>query len=986
MKRILTSLIVLAMLMCMLPSAVFADAAASEEPSYVPTIYNEENGLPTGEANTITQDQKGYLWIGSYGGLIRYDGSKFTNYSSYIEAASVRSLYVAKDGCLYIGTNDHGAYVMRDGEITPVEKNTEHSFLCIRAFTEDKNGVIYVASTTGVARIIDGVLTEFHMDKTDNEQFYSVACDAYGNVWALSDTGDLYIFNEEGLIGNVSSSDIFDSGRVYSLSNDDNGILYFGSSLNEVARMVQDTNAAPDDEGSVEKTIIDLGSVSTVNHLYIAHDGTVVVSALNGFGYINKDLKFIRTDDQNGNSISANWGEKDKQGNLWLASSNYGIIRFSESCIESCNEHSRLGDITVNAVAKAGNTYYLGIDTGILLFDEDWHEIKNEALSSQFAGNRVRNVTIDTQGRIWFATYSEGGAMCYDPKTKTVTGFGESKGLNSNIVRVVYALSDGSVLVGNQSGVNIIKDGKIIKSYGIEDGMDTTSILCAMELNGKIYVGSDGSGIYELTDNGLVSHYTEEGLWLGVILRMTPDSDMNGNYYICAGSNLFYYEADKGEFRELTGINFGSGSLYSVYDKDGYIWVLQNAGIFAAKKEDVLAGNAVYTKVYGKEHGLTGTLNANTWNWLDEDGSIYLPTRNGVSHFSFKGLDLAMPAPEVNYITVDDVQYDNPKELSIPSNVQRLSFDVSSMNFCDTVEYELAVQLEGFDPAEFVTYDKSVNVSYTNLPGGDYNLKYYMKDPVTGETTLIHTVPIHKEIKVTERPIFWFGLAIGVLTLVVLFFLYLMKVRQDRAIARQKELEAITDQALKTITQTIDAKDEYTQGHSVRVATYAREIARRLGATPGEQDRIYKVGLLHDIGKIGVPDQVLNKKGKLTDEEYQLIRSHPLIGGKILEQFTAIPGIGEGAMYHHERWDGKGYCKGLKGEEIPYFARIISVADSYDAMESNRVYRKGITTEVILNELKNGAGTQFDPNIVPVMVEMIEDGFAPIDYDGTTFE
>ena len=142
--------------------------------------------------------------------------------------------------------------------------------------------------------------------------------------------------------------------------------------------------------------------------------------------------------------------------------------------------------------------------------------------------------------------------------------------------------------------------------------------------------------------------------------------------------------------------------------------------------------------------------------------------------------------------------------------------------------------------------------------------------------------------------------------------------------------------------------------------------------------QIYYIGLLHDIGKIGVPDEVLNKKGRLTDEEFMQIKKHPAIGGEILQSFDAVQGISDGAKYHHERYDGRGYCEGLSGEEIPLVARIIGVADSYDAMQSNRVYRPGLSEEVILNELKKNAGTQFDPKIVPIMCEMIADGFAPM--------
>ena len=206
--------------------------------------------------------------------------------------------------------------------------------------------------------------------------------------------------------------------------------------------------------------------------------------------------------------------------------------------------------------------------------------------------------------------------------------------------------------------------------------------------------------------------------------------------------------------------------------------------------------------------------------------------------------------------------------------------------------------------------------------------------------------------------------------------IFLYDLFSDKAYRRQRnhDKEMIV-QAISTFTNFIDAKDPYTKGHSSRVALYSREIARRMKMSEDQIENIYYIGLLHDAGKIGIPDGVLNKPGKLDEEEFAKIKEHTTNGEKILQDFTAIEGIQNGAKYHHERYDGKGYPEGLKGEDIPLCARIICVADSYDAMSSNRCYRKHLDKEVILSELKNNSGTQFDPSIVVYMIDMIEDGF-----------
>lgn len=194
-----------------------------------------------------------------------------------------------------------------------------------------------------------------------------------------------------------------------------------------------------------------------------------------------------------------------------------------------------------------------------------------------------------------------------------------------------------------------------------------------------------------------------------------------------------------------------------------------------------------------------------------------------------------------------------------------------------------------------------------------------------------------------------------------------------RAEERRKKVERLSLQIMQTLAGTIDAKDTYTNGHSIRVAAYSREIARRYGKSQKEQEDIYYIGLLHDIGKIGIPDEIITKSTRLSDREYLMVKTHPQIGGDILKNISEIPYIDVGARWHHECYDGTGYPDGLKGEEIPEVARIIGIADAYDAMSSRRNYRAEIPQDVIRKEIVEGRGTQFDPVFADIMIEMIDD-------------
>lgn len=192
---------------------------------------------------------------------------------------------------------------------------------------------------------------------------------------------------------------------------------------------------------------------------------------------------------------------------------------------------------------------------------------------------------------------------------------------------------------------------------------------------------------------------------------------------------------------------------------------------------------------------------------------------------------------------------------------------------------------------------------------------------------------------------------------------------RDRTLEKEQMLIHI----VKTLAGTIDAKDTYTKGHSSRVADYSKEIAKRSGYSESRQNDIYMMALLHDIGKIGIPDAVINKPGRLTDEEFELIKKHPVIGARILENISEKAELATGARSHHEKYNGKGYPDGLRGEDIPETARIIAVADAYDAMTSFRSYRDPMTQSSVREEIVEGSGVQFDPRFAEIMVGMIDE-------------
>ncbi|MCR5304262.1 MAG: HD-GYP domain-containing protein [Lachnospiraceae bacterium] len=240
------------------------------------------------------------------------------------------------------------------------------------------------------------------------------------------------------------------------------------------------------------------------------------------------------------------------------------------------------------------------------------------------------------------------------------------------------------------------------------------------------------------------------------------------------------------------------------------------------------------------------------------------------------------------------------------------------------------------------------------------------------------SVKIIKE-KAFYEQIWFIGLAAILALLLVaavisLFYSRKMKKIEKERIAAREQFE----QTAEALASAIDAKDRYTNGHSRRVAEYSLQIAQETGMSEEECEQVYFAALLHDVGKIGVPIEILSKKGRLTDEEFEQIKLHPVIGGQILSSIKNSPWLSIGARYHHERYNGRGYPEKLSGNDIPKIARIIAVADAYDAMTSNRSYRNAIPQHIVREEIVKGMGTQFDPDFAKIMLGLID---SDKDYD-----
>ncbi len=941
---------------------------------WIKTVYNENNGLDTGEANAVLQTSDGYIWIASYGGLLRYDGRTFENFSigdNAVPSSSIRALYEDESGRLFIGTNDEGVFLYEDGDFTEIQ-DEDGVFYSVRSFAEDASGTIYVGTTSGLARIDgeeDGTLVLAAVEGTEGRVVYDLSCDSDGLLWGCADNSDLFLVQNTVLVGTVSADAWFEND-CYSVLCASDGSIYLGSGGSEAVRLSRSAGEAEEsayDADDFDVDVLDTGDLYAVNRFYEVSDGTVWALCDNGIAQIDETDVF-QTPGGMAGMISCSSMIEDYEGNFWVTSSRTGLTYYSEGKFYNYNDQAGLDGTSVNAVVRQDGYTYIGTDSGLILLDDEFSRVDNE-LTAAMDSRRVRHILYASDGSFWFCVYGT-GLVHYTPDDGEILLMTEEDGLLSNQVRMTLELSDGTVAVAGTGGIDLIRDDEITASYG-SDVLPYAFILCMYEAeDGTLVAGSDGQGFYEITEEGITQYYKEEGLSSGSVMRMTSDGD---GIWISAGSSLYYRDADG--IREIT-LPESAGSVLDIQIIGDEIWLEKSSGILIADREELLAGTASLREL-GTGYGLTGTLVANSWNWLDEeDGTLWLCTNNGVSAIDTGHIPTneTKPLAAVSRVVIDQETYAAADEITIPASATRVTFAFSVLSFTPgekTVEY----CLEGFDE-EVITGSASSEtaVSYTNLGGGDYEFHIAVcnEDGVEGDEI---TLTLHKEIYFWQTTEFLVLLILLIVLVIVMIFLAAYQYRVNSLKKRQAEYKMIIDQSLRTFANAIDAKDKDTNGHSVRVSKYSKEIARRMNFSDEEQEEISYMALLHDIGKIGIPDSILKKAGKLTPEEWETVKTHPRIGGEILGEFTVIPDIADGAKYHHERYDGKGYCEGLKGEEIPLKARIIAIADSFDAMCSTRRYQAGNTLEYAREELLRCSGAQFDPDIVGFMVDMIDDGF-----------
>ena len=730
----------------------------SHSEAYSAVLYNNTNGLPTSEANDIVETSDGFIWIGSYSGLIRYDGSVFERMDSTSGITSVKCLYVDSRDRLWIGTNNNGIALLDHGEFRIWGYNEGLKSPSMRSIVEDPQGRIMVASTQGLI-VFEEDLVPYYLNHTKikNAFLHDLRRGTDGTIYGLTNSGDVYTI-QDGVVTHYYSyqdtpikgincifPDPENAGLVY-YETVDSG-LYHGSL----------------DSGNPE--LIDISPLTSIQSFeYI--DGSIWICARNGIGVLD-DSGFHRLENVPMNN-SVGHVMTDYEGNLWFTSTRQGVMKIVANRFIDLFKRYGISDRVVNSTYMYDGKLFAATDNGLLIFDNDgpvseWPirkvtgtdgtDLGFTDLLQMLDGVRIRSIIPDSKGRMWICTWNRYGLLRYDEGEITV--FSAADGLFSDAIRTVYERRDGSILVANTGGVSVIEGDSITASYDESDSITNTEILSLAEgKNGDIIIGSDGGGIFVVSENGTRNINYRDGLTSGAIMRIKYDEDHHV-YWIVTGDSLAYMN----EEYEVTSLsNFPYPNNFDVYENSkGDLWILCSDGIYVAGIEDLLKNEKIEVFHYGMSNGLPCIATANSYSELTEEGDLYIAGTTGIAKVNIEepfenvsNLKAAVP-----YVEIDGqaVYPDDTGRFLLPHDFTKLTIYGHVFTY-SLVEPKVSYRLEGID--KFSNVGRSGDVFpayYTNLPGGTYDFVMDLLDS-TGQVSKTVSVQIVKEKAFYEKA--WF--------------------------------------------------------------------------------------------------------------------------------------------------------------------------------------------------------------------------------------
>ena len=955
---------------CLLSLAVTASAAETieDDKGYFTYLYDNSNGLPTSEANAVAQTSIGFMWIGGYSGLTRYEGTNFTHFDASSGITSANCLFVDSKDRLWIGTNDSGIAVRENAKFRFWGRNEGLLSLSIRSICEDDEGNIVAASTEGLGYIdTEGVVHHIEDDRIKEKYVRRLNADKNGVIYGVTMDSCVFALENTEITAFYTPEElgITDATCVTPAPNE-RGKVYIGTSSSDIV-------CGNIFDGMKNEKTFSAAPHEYINDILIASDGKIWVASNNGLGYFNENMKYLELRNSKMTS-TINILMEDFEGSIWCASSRQGVMKVVKSPFVDISGIAGLDKVVANTTCIYQDDLYIGTDTGLQLLDKNYN-IKTNVLTELLDGVRIRSIKGDSAGNLWLCTYgnTDLGLICYHGDG-TYDIFNKASGMVSNKIRTTVEMSDGTIAVAASGGANLIKNGKVINRIDEADGITNTEILSLAEGdNGNIYLGSDGGGLYIYKDGELRTLGLSDGLKSQVVMKIYKDP-ARGVYWILTSNSIAYMKDEV--VHTLTNFPY-SNNFDMQFDNQGGIWILSSNGIYFVNGDELLSNNDLRYSFYDIRSGLPSIATSNSRNYISPNGTLYIAGSSGVSSININTArqgknDVKLTVPFVS-IDGEEIFVREGDTIVLPSTCKRFTLYAYAMTYAHNPQ--ISYYVEGFDKKPTIVAKHEMKpLEFTSPHSGEYTFHMAIIDVMTGKETKSIAVKIKVEKALYEHVWFWLIILAAVALAVILIVRIYLRRKMANILKKEKEDRKFIREVIQVFAKTIDIKDAYTNGHSFRVAEYTKMIAAKAGYNEAEVEKIYNIGLMHDIGKITIPNEILNKPGKLTDEEFFIMKMHASNGYEILKEVEVDPNLALGAGFHHERMDGRGYPDGKKGEEIPTVAQMIAVADTFDAMYSTRPYRTKMPIEKVVEELKRVAGTQLNEKYVKIMLELIEEG------------
>ncbi|MCQ2576509.1 MAG: HD domain-containing protein [Treponema sp.] len=964
-------------LILMISASLFAQKGTNHDSffkDYVSRTWNAEDGIQGNSITDILQDKDGYILFGTYGGLTRFDGVKFEVlnklYDEKYNFFSARAIMEDSKGNIWVGSNDEGAHCIKtDGTVTSFTVSSGLPNNSVRTFCEDKMGNVWIGTASGIACVSPEFeiikLQGFNSIPQDNRFIVTqIYCDTAGRIWLVTRSEKGLFKYEDGRFSVYEGITSVKNPVVTYMTQDSNDAYWFGVAPYHAVKISANNESLYNIASNEQRgTVVNCIYQDSEKNIWFAMDNGLTIYHDGEYYYYSK--KEGLADDGVVKII------EDKEKNIWIATDRGGIQKFSTSKFQTTSMNT-----TVNAIAQDNfrQVTWLGCDDGLYCW-KGGSFIQNEI--TEYCKNiRIRHVAVTKNGDLLVSCYEKYGQLRFNLEG-SIQSWTKANGLAGDKIRVAEEMENGDLYIGTTTGLSIV-DGKTGQVTNITKNEQITNdyIMCLYEApDGKIWAGTDGGGIFILDNKKICQTITKANNLAGnVVFKIAGLRD--DEIWVSTGTGVSRIK--NGEIFTFNATNgFGSDGIFQVLtDFSGRLWGTSNRGIFYVKLqeiENVINGKqaAVNPKYFNRLDGITSSgVTATSLSMKDNLGRIWFTLIDGFTIFDPVRNSAKDYAPQIK---IEDVYIDTEKvdisagKIIIPPSAKRVKINYTGISFISSEQLLFQTKLEGFEK-EYTEWSNTRMCTYTNLKPGSYKLYVQCQ---SGDEVLSKEAAVLEFVKkpyLWQRP--WFIILIVVLVVGLTTAQIIAKMNR---LKREKEkIEKLSIEVIQALVGTIDAKDKYTNGHSKRVAHYTVMLAKALGLSDDERREIYFSAILHDIGKIAIPDAIINKTGKLTNEEYDVVKKHPEVGHKILSSISIMPAISVGALSHHEHFDGSGYPNQTKGTEIPYWARIIGVADAYDAMTSNRSYRGIMEQAAVREEFVKNRGTQFDPEIADKMIEIID--------------